>query len=121
MRRILPSAIADSVRPTGSRLAHLHGLPKTHKKKLAMRPILSATGTYTYNYALENVGLRYAHGLLHFRHCIQQLLIFFVSMHSWQRSEQRSRLHSRHRSAGCSAGQHFETYLELEQVGSKAG
>lgn len=50
VRRILPLAIADSVRPTGSRLAHLYGLPKTHKKKLAMRPILSATGTY--NYAL---------------------------------------------------------------------
>ena len=50
VRRILPSAIADSVRPTGSRLAHLYGLPKTHKRQLAMRPILSATGTY--NYAL---------------------------------------------------------------------
>ena len=49
-RRILPSAITDSVRPTGSRLAHLYGLPKTHKRQLAMRPILSATGTY--NYAL---------------------------------------------------------------------
>ena len=44
VRRILPSAIADSVRPTGSRLAHLYGLPKTHKRQLAMRPILSATG-----------------------------------------------------------------------------
>ena len=50
VRRILPSEIADSVRPTGSRLAHLYGLPKTHKRQLAMRPILSATGTY--NYAL---------------------------------------------------------------------
>ena len=50
VRRILPSAIADSVRPTGSRLAHLYGLPKTHKRQLAMRPILSATDTY--NYAL---------------------------------------------------------------------
>ena len=50
VRRILPSAIADSVRPTGSRLAHLYELPKTHKRQLAMRPILSATGTY--NYAL---------------------------------------------------------------------
>ncbi|XP_068759663.1 allatostatin-A receptor-like [Montipora capricornis] len=50
VRRILPSAIADSARPTGSRLAHLYGLPKTHKRQLAMRPILSATGTY--NYAL---------------------------------------------------------------------
>ena len=36
--------------PKGTRLAHLYGLPKTHKKHLAMRPILSATGTY--NYAL---------------------------------------------------------------------
>ncbi|XP_068723610.1 uncharacterized protein [Montipora capricornis] len=50
VRRILPSAIADSVRPTGSRLARFYGLPKTHKRQLAMRPILSATGTY--NYAL---------------------------------------------------------------------
>ena len=50
VRRILPTAIAESVRPSGSRLAHLYGLPKTHKEKLAMRPILSATQTY--NYAL---------------------------------------------------------------------
>ena len=50
VRRILPTTIAESVRPSGSRLAHLYGLPKTHKKELAMRPILSATQTY--NYAL---------------------------------------------------------------------
>ena len=48
--RILPHAVARSLCPTGSRLAHLYGLPKTHKEKLAMRPILSATNTY--NYAL---------------------------------------------------------------------
>ena len=46
VRRILPTAIAESVRPSGSRLAHLYGLPKTHKKELTMRPILSATQTY---------------------------------------------------------------------------
>ena len=47
VRRILPKSIADSLVQKGSRLAHLYGLPKTHKKKLAaMRPILSATGTY---------------------------------------------------------------------------
>ena len=34
--------------PKGSRLAHLHGLPKTHKPQLSMRPILSATGTYNF-------------------------------------------------------------------------
>ena len=47
---ILPKPIADTVCPTGSRLAHLYGLPKTHKENLAMRPILSAKQTY--NYAL---------------------------------------------------------------------
>ena len=51
VRRILPKSIADSVRPTGSRLAHLYGLPKTHKERLAMRPILSATQTYNYGLA----------------------------------------------------------------------
>ena len=50
VRKILPKQIADSVCPKGSRLAHLYGLPKTHKEKLAMRPILSATSTY--NFAL---------------------------------------------------------------------
>ena len=40
VRRIPPKPIADTVRPTGSRLAHLYGLPKTHKDQLAMRPIL---------------------------------------------------------------------------------
>ena len=48
VRRILPKHIADTVCLKGSRLAHLYGLPKTHKERLAMRPILSATGTYNY-------------------------------------------------------------------------
>ena len=43
--------IADDICPKGSRLAHLYGLPKTHKSKLAMRPILSATETYNYKLA----------------------------------------------------------------------
>ena len=51
MRRIEPKSIADSLVQKGSRLAHLYGLPKTHKEKLAMRPILSATGTYNYKLA----------------------------------------------------------------------
>ena len=49
--RILPKTIADSVSPTGSTLAHLYGLPKTHKEQLAIRPILSATDTYNYSLA----------------------------------------------------------------------
>ena len=44
VKKILPQPIADSLIQKGSRLAHLHGLPKTHKTKLAVRPILSATG-----------------------------------------------------------------------------
>ena len=50
VQKILPNQIANCVCHAGSRLAHLYGLPKTHKEKLSMRPILSATGTY--NYAL---------------------------------------------------------------------
>ena len=51
VRRILPKHIADTVCLKGSRLAHLYGLPKTHKERLAMRPILSATETYNYTLA----------------------------------------------------------------------
>jgi hypothetical protein len=51
VERILPKAVAGTVVQNGSRLAHLYGLPKTHKRQLAMRPILSATGTYNYKLA----------------------------------------------------------------------
>ena len=50
VRRIHAKGIAEAISPSGSRLANLNRLPKTHKKKLAVRPILSATDTY--NYAL---------------------------------------------------------------------
>ena len=43
VRRILARTIADSISPSGSRLAHLYGLPKTYKEQLVMKPILSAT------------------------------------------------------------------------------
>ena len=51
VRRILPKHISDTVCMKRSRYAHLYGLPKTHKERLAMRPILSATGTYNYTLA----------------------------------------------------------------------
>ena len=51
VRKILPRSIADKICGSGSRLAHLYGLPKTHKENLSMRPILSATGTYNYELA----------------------------------------------------------------------
>ena len=43
VRKILPKSIADKICGSGSRLAHLYGLPKTHKENLSMRPILSAS------------------------------------------------------------------------------
>ena len=46
VRRILPKEITDSVCKKGSRLAPLYGLPKTHKERLAFRPILSTTYIY---------------------------------------------------------------------------
>ena len=49
--QILPEEIVNSLSPKRSRLAHLYGLPKTHKATLSVRPILSATGTYNYNLA----------------------------------------------------------------------
>ena len=48
VHNILAKSIADSLCPKGSRLAHLYGLPKTHKPELSMRPIFSATNTYNY-------------------------------------------------------------------------
>ena len=51
MQRILPKPITDSLIQKDSRLAHLYGLPKTHKKKLAVCLILSASGAYNYKLA----------------------------------------------------------------------
>ena len=51
LHEILPEEIANTLSPKSSRLAHLYGLPKTHKATLSMRPILSATGTYNYKLA----------------------------------------------------------------------
>ncbi|PFX28620.1 hypothetical protein AWC38_SpisGene6667 [Stylophora pistillata] len=51
VKRILPKSIADLLVQRGSRLAHLYCLPKTHKETLAMRPILSSTGSYNYKLA----------------------------------------------------------------------
>lgn len=51
MQRILLKPIVKSLIQKGSWLAHLYGLPKTHKKKLAVCPILLVTGTYNYKLA----------------------------------------------------------------------
>ena len=41
VRKILPKSIADKICGSGSRLAHLYGLPKTQNENLSMQPILS--------------------------------------------------------------------------------
>ena len=51
LHQILPEDIATSLSPKSLRLAHLYGLPKTHKAKLSITPILSATGTCNFNLA----------------------------------------------------------------------
>ena len=51
LHQVLPEKLAESLSPKGSRLAHLYGLPKTHKPTLSMRSILSASGTYNYKLA----------------------------------------------------------------------
>ena len=43
--------IANTLSSKSFRLAHLYGLPKTHKATLSMRPILSGTGTYNHKLA----------------------------------------------------------------------
>ena len=40
-RGLLPSSVYKAIKPTGSQLPRLHGLSKTHKKDLPLRPILS--------------------------------------------------------------------------------
>ena len=37
--------------PCGSKTGVLYGLPKIHKKKNPLRPIISAVGTYTHSLA----------------------------------------------------------------------
>ena len=44
-RGLLPSAISDQIRPTGSIRLRLYGLPKTHKDKVPLIPILSMVGS----------------------------------------------------------------------------
>lgn len=44
----MPKSLADTLCPKGSRLANLYGLPKTHMPELALRSILSTTGTNNY-------------------------------------------------------------------------
>ena len=41
---LMPKWIYDAIRPTGSQIPRMYGLPKTHKEGTPLRPILSMTG-----------------------------------------------------------------------------
>ena len=49
--QVITRDLYDKLRPTGSYLGRLYGLPKTHKAGLPLRPILSALKTFNYNAA----------------------------------------------------------------------
>ena len=51
MKEKLPNDVRNEIRPHGSRLAHMYGLPKLHKQGVPLRPALSATGTYNFKLA----------------------------------------------------------------------
>ena len=43
--KLIPEEVYRSIRPTGSQRPRMHGLPKTHKPKVPLRPILSMIGS----------------------------------------------------------------------------
>ena len=43
--KLIPEEVCRSIRPTGSQRPRMYGLPKTHKPKVPLRPILSMTGS----------------------------------------------------------------------------
>ena len=48
---LLPPSIYESIRPSGSQRPRMYGLPKTHKKDVPLRPILSMTGSAQHSLA----------------------------------------------------------------------
>ena len=42
---LLPANLYDLIRPTGSQRPRMYSLPKTQKKDVPLRPILSVTGS----------------------------------------------------------------------------
>ena len=43
--KLIPEEVYQSIRPAGSQRPRMYGLPKTHKPKVPLRPILSMTGS----------------------------------------------------------------------------
>ena len=49
--KVIDQALFDKLKPVGSSLGKLYGLPKIHKKDAPLRPIISSINTYNYNLA----------------------------------------------------------------------
>ena len=54
-KNLIPARVYEAIRPTGPQRSCMHGLPKTHKKDVLLRPILSMTGSANIN--LQNGSL----------------------------------------------------------------
>ena len=48
---LISQDVYDAIRPTGSQRPRMYGLPKTHKKDVPLRPILSMTGSAQHHLA----------------------------------------------------------------------
>ena len=48
---LISQNVYDAIRPTGSQRPRMYGLPKTHKKDVPLRPILSMTGSAQHHLA----------------------------------------------------------------------
>ena len=74
--KLLPPAVYDLIRPNGSQRPRMYGLPKTHKKDVPLRPILSMTASAQHklakylSYLLQPVLTRYS------THCIRDSFTF---------------------------------------------
>jgi hypothetical protein len=55
---VISKEVYDKIRPTSSRPGIIYGLPKIHKDNYPLRRIISAAGTYYYNFA------KYLNGLI---------------------------------------------------------
>ena len=49
--KVIDQTLSDKLKPVGSSLGKLYGLPKIHKKDAPLRPIISSINTYNYNLA----------------------------------------------------------------------
>ena len=77
---ILESAVYEAIRPTGSLRPRMYGLPKTHKKDVPLRPILSMTGSAQHQLAKWLASILDPVLSLYSTHCICDSFTFVESL-----------------------------------------